>query len=308
MDKQTLDNAIHYGLCSINTKRNTSYCALKSEQAECLQHLLLSNSDVLAVLPTGFGKSIIFELIPYCHSFLYPTRSCTVLVVVPLNAIISEQKARYGSDCVVISNELIAKLSVRDCLEDDVIKLRNGTVMFIIGHPEVMLSKGMMELFKTWRNMDVYIVIDEAHVTIQWGESGFRSDYSQLYRLKSLNCGSKFLALTATASIKMQAQIATSLLMQDVRVVVATVNRSNIYLSVKRKDASTGQGHSAEDSFLNIVEPLFDDLEKLGEAFPKTVLYCKLFWCGMAYEQAVMRKVSHHVAMYHAMCTAEVTV
>ncbi len=173
----------------------------------------------------------------------------------------------------------------------------------------MLLSSEIIELYKSvvWRQLMVYTVVDEAHVAVQWGDS-FRPDYAQLYKLKVLNVGSRMLALTATASKNMQEQIAKALLMNEVKVVRTGVNRANIFLSVKRKEPSTGRKYSAEDSFLNVFLPLLDELRSAGGSFPKTVFYSKLLWCGIAYEQSVVAELSEHVAMYHAMCTNEVMI
>lgn len=150
-----------------------------------------------------------------------------------------------------------------------------------------------------------FIVVDEAHVVVQWSEN-FREVYGQLHQLKIFNPDSTLLALTATASKKMQGDIATSLLMNNWKLVRTSVDRPNIFFSVSRKDSLTGRYHSAEDSFLNILDPLLEELRVHREQFKKTILYCKLFWCGIAYEQAAVKGLCDHVAMYHAHCTSEV--
>ncbi|XP_077861656.1 uncharacterized protein LOC144342257 [Saccoglossus kowalevskii] len=69
---------------------------LKPKQARCMKELF-SGRDVIGVLPTGYGKSLIFELLPYVYEALElasgrSAAQCTVLVVSPLNSIINEQK------------------------------------------------------------------------------------------------------------------------------------------------------------------------------------------------------------------------
>ena len=114
------------------------------------------------------------------------------------------------------------------------------------------------------------------------------------------------LALTATASKTLHQAIATTLRMNKWELVRTSVDRPNIYLSVKLKQSSTGFNHSAVDSFLHVIEPLFNEFKTSGDLFPKTVLYCTLNFCGIAYEQAVIRNLSENVAMYYAQCTSEV--
>lgn len=299
------DEAVAFGLASINEKRNTNYVSLKAEQYECLSKIL--RNDVMAVLPTGFGKSIIFELIPYCETFMESGCRPLVLVVLPLNSILSEQQTRYGKDCVALSNDVLQRMKAGD-VSDDVDRIVKGDIWFVLGHPEQLLASEMCKVYKSesWRNLKIYIVIDEAHVVVQWGEANFRSDYAELYKLNSFNPGAKMLAMTATASKQIQRKITSSLLMTNWQLVCTTVDRPNIYMSVKRRNPSTGSKHTAEESFLDIIEPLLAELAERKMAFTKTVVYSKLQWCGMAYEAAFIKGLASYTSMYHAQCTNEV--
>ena len=88
-------------LAAVNKDRGTCYTGLKPKQARCLMQL--QYTDVLAVLPTGYGKSLIFELLvlPYFHqakclSNLSNNLDVSVILITPLNSIIQEQLDRYG--------------------------------------------------------------------------------------------------------------------------------------------------------------------------------------------------------------------
>ncbi len=72
-----------------NNKMKTNFVNLKKEQIEVI--IALMTDDVLCVLPTGFGKSLIFGLLPYCCQ-----PPATVILMSPLNSIIDEQHERLG--------------------------------------------------------------------------------------------------------------------------------------------------------------------------------------------------------------------
>ncbi len=81
-----------------NTTRNTSLSMLKPKQVDAL--LALQFQDVLAVLPTGYGKSLVFELLPEYDRVMQLAAQqvplpVTVIVIIPLNSIINEQAERY---------------------------------------------------------------------------------------------------------------------------------------------------------------------------------------------------------------------
>lgn len=66
----------------------TSVCYLKSKQIECLR--AITKSDVMTLLPTGYGKSLIFELIPF-YSLCANSVESVVIVLMPLNVIIQQE-------------------------------------------------------------------------------------------------------------------------------------------------------------------------------------------------------------------------
>ena len=80
--------------------------------------------DVLSVLPTGYGKTVVIQALPYADK-----QRATVLVVNPLNAIITEQQTRFGDRCLVVDDELIGNL--KNGVNPD-----SSNIRYIIGHPE----------------------------------------------------------------------------------------------------------------------------------------------------------------------------
>ncbi len=91
---------IKIALAKRNCKTGHAITTLKPKQIDAVENLL-DGYDVVAVLPTGYGKSLIFELLPEVYH-AYETamgrtpKPCHILVVSPLNSIINEQKHRYA--------------------------------------------------------------------------------------------------------------------------------------------------------------------------------------------------------------------
>ena len=249
---------------------------------------------------------MIFEALPYFTN-------STIIVISPLNSIIEEQLGRY-TDSVNYSLDFIAKVEKGNhSKEEDIEKFTSGNLKYIIGHPEPFISK---QGFKLLRSNNVlqknvtHIVIDEAHCVVQWGD-GFREKFREIKLLRSLFPSAKMLALTATATIKMREEITAHLAMKTPVIIAAPMDRSNIRMEVCKRNPNCGMQRTVEESFDGIFQPLIKELKEKGAAFPKTVVYTKLKWCGYGHEAAVRDskedETMRRVAQYHSPCTKEVS-
>ena len=137
---------------------------LKQAQQNLLLHFLNGN-DCLGVLPTNFGKSIIFQLAPVVAKFLYEcghesfTHHPVVFVVTPINALVDDQVQRC-LEMGVIAEKL--------CAENlDIIK--HGKLQVIYASPECLLSEKYREiLLSVYLGRVLGIVVDEAHLVVKW--------------------------------------------------------------------------------------------------------------------------------------------
>lgn len=172
---------------ALNRLNFPSFC-LKPLQVKCLEYLL-KGFDVIAVLPTGFGKSLLFQLLP---DFL-PVKSekNIVLVVCPLNSIMEDQ-LKVLKDIGVSADVLeLARDECFDCASlfhsendgperespADELRLKNpsrnlvkGDIHIIFSHSEALLRKEGRELMKTkvFKRNVVACVVDEAHCGEIW--------------------------------------------------------------------------------------------------------------------------------------------
>ena len=180
-------------------------CILKPKQVLCLESLYMQR-DVMCVLPTGYGKSLIFHLLPLLLYAKFKLRSdflCNVkhvsaaavnsivVVVSPLNALMSDQIQRLrmsGIRASVIKargsekNELADDIELEENINDEEqvdidfwlceeIKLRNGHYHIVFAHPESLISSNYgrkLLLSELYQENVVAIVIDEAHCIVDW--------------------------------------------------------------------------------------------------------------------------------------------
>ena len=188
---------------------------------EKIIHTLLKGQDVLAVLPTGNGKSLCYQLTGYLQEGL-------VLVVSPLLSLMEDQVMqlqKQGEKRVVAYNSLLSKIEkyyVLNHLSD---------YKFLFVSPEMLTQKDLLEQLQK-QKIGLY-VIDEAHCVSQWGID-FRPEYQQLGEIGHYLGSPVTLALTATATNAVQQDIQKVLFKEPPVLVVQSVNRSNIALYVKK--------------------------------------------------------------------------
>ena len=135
--------------------------ALKPEQKEALESLLRGN-DVFCVLPTGFGKSLIYQMFVYAKSSSSVQRP-TIIVISPLKSIMDEQ---------IASNEFgLSACELRfDC--ETLTAIRDGDVQVVYAAAEQVLNEKFSTLLKqgdtTFRCSLSLIVLDESHTVYTW--------------------------------------------------------------------------------------------------------------------------------------------
>src|SRR5262245_29646887 len=190
----------------------------RPNQREVIEHTL-ARRHTLAVLPTGLGKSLCYQLPAQLMSGL-------TLVISPLIALMQDQveaMARRGFKNVTYLNSALSPSEVGRRFGD----IERGLYKLVYIAPERCDSPRFQQLV---RQTEIsLVVIDEAHCISQWGHD-FRPHYrTMLARLPELKRAT-FLALTATATPDVQRDIAAALAMPDVQRVIADFDRPNLHL------------------------------------------------------------------------------
>lgn len=186
---------------------------------------ILEGHDTLAVMPTGFGKSAIYQL----AAFLIPG---VTVVVSPLIALQRDQLQAIADKDVgdaAVLNSTIKQSDRQETLND----LQAGDLEFLFLAPEQFSNPETLEQLQQ-ANPSLFVV-DEAHCVSSWGHD-FRPDYLRLGTVIEALGHPRVLALTATAAPPIQAEIVEQLGMQDASIIVQGFDRPNLWLAVERYD------------------------------------------------------------------------
>ncbi len=209
------------GDVSAALQRHFGFPALRPGQAAALAPVL-DGRDALVVMPTGAGKSLVYQL----GALLQP--SGTTVVVSPLIALMKDQvdalRARGIAAAYVNSSQTADEQ--RDVLD----RLRRGELTLVYAAPERLRLAGFQ---RTLREADVALLaVDEAHCVSQWGHD-FRPDYLALASARKAMGDPPCVALTATATPRVQGDIAQQLDLRDPVHLVTGFNRPNLRFEVR---------------------------------------------------------------------------
>ena len=204
-------------------KRTVGYGTFRPLQREIIQ-ATLAGQDVFALLPTGGGKSLCFQLPALARPGL-------TVVVSPLIALMKDQVDALQASGVAATflNSTLGADESRARLRG----LHRGEYKLLYAAPERLMLEGWVENLQAWNV--ACIAIDEAHCVSEWGHD-FRPEYRQLAKLRTALPGVPLMALTATATGRVREDIITHLKLRAPATFVASFNRPNLTYRVIPKD------------------------------------------------------------------------
>ena len=202
-------------------KKRFGYQKLRPGQEQTIADIL-QGRDVLSIMPTGSGKSAIYQIAGLLIDG--PT-----VIVSPLIALQKDQKdsieeADIAPAAVVNSMQRVGER--REAIES----LENGTLEYLFLSPEQLANE--QTLGHLLENKPSLFVVDEAHCVSEWGHD-FRPEYGRMGSVIDKLGHPRVLALTATASPQVREQIIARLGMRNAKTIVWGFDRPNIWLGVE---------------------------------------------------------------------------
>jgi ATP-dependent DNA helicase RecQ len=200
--------------------------AFKDNQDKIIQSLL-SGKDTFVIMPTGGGKSLCYQL-PAIIS------EGVAIIVSPLIALMKNQvdlvRSYSSRDNVAhFLNSTLNKKQIKAVHED----LLNGHTKMLYVAPETLTKQENMEFFSDLKIS--FFAVDEAHCISEWGHD-FRPEYRRLREMMiQISPDVPMIALTATATPKVESDIIKNLGLRDPNVFIASFNRPNLYYEIQPK-------------------------------------------------------------------------
>jgi ATP-dependent DNA helicase RecQ len=198
----------------------------KGDQEKIIQSVL-SGQDTFVIMPTGGGKSLCYQL----PAVIMPG---VAIIVSPLIALMKNQVdlvRSYSSkdDVAHFLNSTLTKKEIREVQED----LQSGRTKMLYVAPETLTKQDNLDFFK---NLPVsFFAVDEAHCISEWGHD-FRPEYRRLRdMMDEINEDVPVIALTATATPKVQSDIIKNLGLRNAAVYMSSFNRANLYYEIQPK-------------------------------------------------------------------------
>ena len=214
----------------LSLKKHFGFNGFKNHQESVIKNLLDGN-DSFVIMPTGGGKSL-------CYQLPALIMNGTAIVISPLIALMKNQVdlIRASSSDHSLAHVLNSTLTKQQVLsvKEDVIN--NKTKLLYIA-PETLSKNETIDFLKSIKIS--FLAIDEAHCISEWGHD-FRPEYRKIRDvIELINVDLKIIALTATATPKVQNDIVKNLKLNNSKVFKSSFNRPNLFYEVKGKNEAT---------------------------------------------------------------------
>jgi ATP-dependent DNA helicase RecQ len=204
-------------------KDTFGYDSFRPLQREIIENVL-ARRDTLAVMPTGGGKSLCYQIPALLFEGL-------TVVVSPLIALMKDQveQLRAAGVPALFLNSSLQPEEYQENIE----KVRAGAIKLLYVAPETLMTPRLFALLSDLK-IDC-LTIDEAHCISEWGHD-FRPEYRQMAEVRQRFPAAACLALTATATSRVRSDIKNSLGFSESSEFIASFNRENLFIEVAAKN------------------------------------------------------------------------
>jgi ATP-dependent DNA helicase RecQ len=203
-------------------KNTFGYDAFRPLQHEVIENVM-ARRDTLAVMPTGGGKSLCYQI----PSLLFDGLTVVVSPLISLMKDQVEQLRAFGVPALFLNSSLSP-----DEYRQNMDRVKNAEAKLLYVAPETLLTARILSLLSTLQ-VDC-LTIDEAHCISEWGHD-FRPEYRQIVQVRQRFPQAVCLALTATATERVRKDIRSTLKFASTNEFVASFDRANLHLEVIRK-------------------------------------------------------------------------
>ena len=210
----------------IPLKKYFGFNQFKGDQEKIIQSVLDGN-DTFVIMPTGGGKSLTYQLPALIQEG-------TAIIISPLIALMKNQVDALRG---FVTNESVAHYLNSSLSRGDAKRVKEdlvaGVTKILFVAPESLNKQDNVDFFKTLKIS--FVAVDEAHCISEWGHD-FRPEYRRIREMiKQIDDSIPIMALTATATPKVQLDIQKNLGMSDASIYKASFNRPNLYYEVLPK-------------------------------------------------------------------------
>src|SRR5512134_724314 len=203
-------------------KETFGYDTFRPLQCEVIDNVL-AHKDTLAVMPTGGGKSLCYQI----PSLLYNGLTVVISPLISLMKDQVEQLRAFGVPALFLNSSLSPQE-----YQENMEYVKRGEVKLLYVAPETLLTPRILSLLDS-AVVDC-LTIDEAHCISEWGHD-FRPEYRQLVQVRQRYPQAVCLALTATATSRVRQDIRNTLKFATTNEFIASFNRENLYIEVAPK-------------------------------------------------------------------------
>ncbi|EIJ39426.1 ATP-dependent DNA helicase RecQ [Galbibacter orientalis DSM 19592] len=207
-------------------KQYFGFSQFKGLQEKVIKNII-NDQNTFVIMPTGGGKSL-------CYQLPALVKDGTAIVISPLIALMKNQVDAIrgissNKGIAHVLNSSLNKTEVRQVKED----ITNGVTKLLYVAPESLTKEEYVEFFRTVKIS--FVAVDEAHCISEWGHD-FRPEYRNIRTIiQRLGDDIPIIALTATATPKVQEDILKNLGVNSAEVYKASFNRPNLYYEVRPK-------------------------------------------------------------------------